>query len=388
MLSARTRWDLTPNRLDALLRAKRAKGVHVLDLTESNPTRAGIDYPPDLLRPLSRPESLRYEPSPFGLPEARLAVAQDFARRGHDVDPEAIVLTASTSEAYAFLFKVLADPGDEVLVPHPGYPLFEYLARVESVVPVPYASTCEGQWRLDAESLRRAATPRTRAVVVVHPNNPTGAFVKREELDDLRALCRERSLALLADEVFADYSFRDDPRRAGSVAGETDILAFALGGLSKSCGLPQLKLAWIAVAGPEALRRAALDRLEVVADTFLSVGTPVQRALPSLLERRASLQRPIADRVKANLAALRARLSADSPVTLLEPEGGWYAVLRIPATLPEAERVERLLDERDVLVHPGYFFDFAQEAFLVVSLLAPRATFDEGVARVLDAVVP
>jgi aspartate/methionine/tyrosine aminotransferase len=387
MLSGRTRWDLTPNRLDALLRAKRAKGVHVLDLTESNPTRAEIDYPPDLLEPLSRPDSLRYQPAPFGLTAAREAVAEDFARRGSPVDPSAILLTASTSEAYAFLFKLLADPGDEVLVPHPGYPLFEYLARLESVVPVPYAFAYDGEWRLDREALRRAASPRTRAVVAVHPNNPTGAFLKRDELDELRAFCRERGLALVADEVFADYPLRDDPRRAPSVAEASDVLSFALGGLSKSCGLPQLKLAWMAVTGPEALVRPTLDRLEVVADTFLSVGTPVQRALPSLLARRALLQRPIADRVGENLAALRARLLPDSPVTLLEPEGGWYAVLRIPATVPEAERALWLLEERDVLVHPGYFFDFPHEAYLVLSLLPPRRSFDEGVARVLEAVV-
>jgi len=387
MFSARTRWDLTTNRLDALVRAKREKGEAFLDLTESNPTQAGIDYPPDLLQPLARPDSLRYDPAPFGLPAAREAVAADFARRGSPVDASAIVLTASTSEAYAFLFKLLADPGDEVLVPRPGYPLFDYLAGLESVVPVPYPFEHEGEWRLDLEALRRAATPRARAVVVVHPNNPTGAFLKHDELSALSAFCEERGLALVADEVFADYTFRDDPRRVASVAEKREILSLALGGLSKSCGLPQLKLAWIAVTGPEPVRRAALERLEVVADTFLSVSTPVQRALPSLLARRESLQKPIRERVAANLRALRARLRADSPISLLEPEGGWYAVLRIPATLPEAERVERLLAEHGVLVHPGYFFDFAREAYLVLSLLPPPSTFDEGVARIMGAVV-
>jgi len=274
-----------------------------------------------------------------------------------------------------------------VLVPRPGYPLFEYLAGLEGVRPVPYPFEHDGEWHLDLAALRERATARSRAVVVVSPNNPTGAFLKRTELEALEAFCAERGLALVADEVFADYAFREDPERARSVARDGEVLAFALGGLSKSCGLPQLKLAWMAVTGPEALRREALARLEVVADTFLSVGTPVQRALPALLAGRAELQRPIAERVTANLLALRQRLPPGCPASLLEPDGGWYAVLRIPATLPESERVERLLAERNVLVHPGYFFDFAREAYLVLSLLPRPGDFDQGVERILDALV-
>lgn len=387
MLSARTRWDLRTNRLEAIREEKQKSGEVVLDLTESNPTRAGIQYPEDLLAPLAHPAGLLYEPAPFGLPFARAAAAADFARRGFPLEPARIVLTASTSEAYSFLFKLLCDPGDEVLVPRPGYPLFDYLAGLESVRPVPYPLEHDGEWHLDIEAVREHATARTRAIVAVNPNNPTGAFLKRTELAALEALCAERGLALLSDEVFADYSFREDPRRAGSVARDGLALAFALGGLSKSCGLPQLKLAWIAVTGPEPQRRDALARLEVIADTFLSVGTPVQRALPALLERRAELQLPIARRVAANLQALRERLRPGSAAGLLEPEGGWYAVLRIPATLPEAERVERLLAARNVLVHPGYFFDFAREAYLVLSLLPRPEVFDLGVAQILDALV-
>jgi aspartate/methionine/tyrosine aminotransferase len=387
MFSERTRWDLRPNRLAQRLVAKRAAGARVLDLTLSNPTRAGLPCPADVLAPLARPEGRRYEPAAFGLASAREAVAADFARRGFPVGPDRIVLSASTSEAYAFLFKLLCDPGDEVLVPRPGYPLFEFLATLESLRTRAYPLAHDGEWHLDVSALRSAVSPRTRAVVAVNPNNPTGAYLKRDERQELEALCAERGLALVSDEVFADFSFREDARRAASVAHDSPALAFALGGLSKSCGLPQLKLAWIAVTGPERLRREALARLEVVADTFLSVSTPIQVAAPDLLARREELQGPIRQRVLCNLEALRAALVPGCPATLLEPEGGWYAVLRVPATIPEEERVTRLLEERDVLVHPGYFFDFPHEAFLVLSLLAPQAEFAEGASRLLADLV-
>lgn len=387
MFSSRTRWDLRANRLARALAAHRQAGRRVIDLTESNPTRAGLPYPEGLLQALVRPAAGLYAPEPFGLPEARQAAAGDFARRGHPVPPERVLLTASTSEAYAFLFKLLADPGDEILVPRPGYPLFEFLAGLESVSVSSYALAHDGEWHLDLPALRAAVTPRTRAVVVVNPNNPTGAFLKLDERRALEHLCAERSLALVSDEVFADYSFAAaDPRRAASVAHDGPALAFALGGLSKSCGLPQLKLAWTAVTGPAALVAEALARLEVIADSYLSVSTPVQVAAPELLGRREQLQAPIRARTRANLERLRARLPG-APATLLPPEGGWYAVLRVPATIGEEERVARLLDQRGVLVHPGFFFDFPHEAFLVLSLLAPEDAFAEGVEGVLADLV-
>jgi len=387
MFSERTHWDLRPNRLAERLTARRAAGARILDLTESNPTRAGLPCPDDILAALARAEARRYEPRPFGLPAAREAVAADFARRGFPVGPDRVVLSASTSEAYAFLFKLLCDPGDEVLVPRPGYPLFEFLATLESVRVLPYPLAHDGEWHLDVAGLREALGPRTRAIVIVSPHNPTGACLKRDERDALETLCARRRVALVSDEVFADYFFRDDPRRAASVARDGPALAFALGGLSKSCGLPQLKLAWTAVTGPEPLRRDALARLEVVADTYLSVSTPVQVAAPELLARREELAAPIRARVRANLESLRAAIGPGCPATLLEPQGGWSAVLRVPATRTEEERVTRLLEERDVLVHPGYFFDFPHEAFLVLSLLPPEDDFAEGVARVLADVV-
>jgi aspartate/methionine/tyrosine aminotransferase len=386
MFSSRTRWDLTPNRLSDLLARKRAAGARLLDLTESNPTRAGIPSPAGLLDALALEPARRYDPLPFGLRAAREAAAADFARRGHPVGADQVVLTASTSEAYAYLFKLLADPGDDVLVPRPGYPLFDFLAALESVVVRSYELHWDGAWRIDPAALEEQVGPRTRAVVVVNPNNPTGAFLREGELAALQDLCARRSLALVSDEVFADFAFRPAPGRVASVVGDGPCLAFAMGGLSKSCGLPQLKLAWTAVCGPRDVRDDALARLEVVADTYLSVGTPVQVAAPSLLARREELQRPIADRVGANLAHVRERV-AGTPATLLEPEGGWYAVLRVPATLTEEERVLRLLDAHDVLVHPGYFFDFPHEAFLVASLLTPAADLAAGLDRLLADLV-
>ena len=384
MFSARTRWDLRANRLAALVLARRASGAPVIDLTQSNPTQAGIAYPHGLLQPLSRESALRYEPAPLGLAAAREAVAADYRRRGVEVPAEGILLTASSSEAYGFLFKLLCDPGDVVLVPRPGYPLFEFLAGLESVEVGHYPLRYDGDWHVDLPALAQAATARTRAIVVVNPNNPTGAYLKREEAAAIHEIAGARGAAVVSDEVFADYALRPDPGRVSCLAAEAPALTFCLGGLSKSCGLPQLKLGWVAVAGPRPLRDEALARLEIVADTYLSVGTPVQRALPEILARSAELRSPIAARVAGNLERLRGRLAAPSPVTLLDPEGGWYATLRVPATLPEEERVARLLEDEGVLVHPGYFFDFPHEAYLVVSLLPEPEPFAEGVDRMLS----
>jgi aspartate/methionine/tyrosine aminotransferase len=384
--SARTRWDRTANRLSRILDEQRRSGAPVLDLTESNPTRAGFMAPADLLAALATPASALYEPQPAGLESARRAVAADYARRGISVEPSRILLTASTSEAYAHLFKLLCDPGDAVLVPRPSYPLFDFLATLESVEVHRYPLRWDGEWHLSVAALAEAVTPRTRAVVVVHPNNPTGSYLKRDEAHGLLALCAERGLALVADEVFADYALRDDPRRASSAAEEGPALAFALGGLSKSCALPQLKLGWIVASGPRRLRDEALARLEIVADTYLSVSTPVQHAAPAILARLPELQRPIAERLGHHRDLVRARV-AGSAATLLEAEGGWYATLRVPATVSEEERTCRLLEAHGVLVHPGFFFDFENEAFLVLSLLPPTETFSAGLDRILADLV-
>jgi alanine-synthesizing transaminase len=382
VFSARTRWDRTVNRLAALTARKRAAGVRVLDLTETNPTRVGLPAHPGLLAALADPGALRYDPDPRGTESARQAVSADYGRRGLRVDPDRIVLTASTSEAYAFAFKLLCDPGDEVLVPRPSYPLFEYLAGLESVAVKPYPLSYHDEWRIDVPALADAMGARTRAIVVVNPNNPTGSFLKADEAGALQDLAAAAGVALVSDEVFADYPWRPHEPRAPSLAQDGAALAFALGGLSKSCGLPQLKLAWMAVAGPSALREEALVRLELVADTYLSVGTPVQRAAPALLARAPELRAPIAARAAANLRVLEEHAGRGGPASLLRGEGGWSAVLRVPATLSEEERVVALLEEQDVLVHPGYFFDFPREAYLVPSLLPAPDEFEEAVRRI------
>jgi len=384
MFSSRVPRELAANRLTIAVAAQRAGDRPLIDLTESNPTRAGFDYPPDLLAPLADPRALGYLPAPLGRREAREAVARDYARQRLDVSPDRIVLTASTSDAYSMLFKLLADAGDEVLVPRPSYPLFDPLTRLDLVTPRPYDLDIHGGWTIDVGSVERAITARTRALLLVSPNNPTGSFVSTEELDRLAAICAARGIAIIADEVFADYELEPGAAAlAGRAATRTDVLSFSLGGLSKSVGLPQVKLGWIAVGGSDTLARAALERLEHVCDAYLAVSTPVQIAAPALLERGAAIRSQIAQRVVANYAALKADGDSAAACGVLRSDGGWYAVLQVPSLEPEEDFVLRLLATDEVLVHPGYFFDFPRESFLVVSLLPPAAVFADGVARVL-----
>jgi alanine-synthesizing transaminase len=384
MFSARTPADLAPNRLAEALQAARSCGRPLLDLTASNPTRAGFEYPSDLLAALADPRGLTYAPSPLGAPEARAAVAADYARRGVTVPPGRLVLTASTSDAYGCLFKLLADAGDDVLVPRPGYPLFDHLTRLDLVVARPYDLDPAGGWGIDFDSIERALTPRTRAILVVSPNNPTGSFVKPDEVARLAAIAGAHGLALIADEVFADYELAHGARAAaGGVAERDDVLTFSLGGLSKSVGLPQVKLAWMAVGGPARLAGAALDRLELICDTYLAVSTPVQHAAGTLLERGAAVRAQIAARVSANYARLVARAAAIPACRALDSEGGWYGVLQVPTIGTEESLVVDLLERQGVLAHPGYFFDFPRESFLIVSLLTPETIFADGIDRVL-----
>jgi aspartate/methionine/tyrosine aminotransferase len=381
MLSTRSAFDLAPN---ALARALEARGDRpLLDLTESNPTRAGIPYDVDSLRhALGRPENARYEPRPFGLPAAREAVARELSSAGPVVDAGRVALTASTSEAYSFLFKLLCDPGDEVLVPAPSYPLFAHLAQLESVVAIPYRLVYEGGWHLDVPSMKKAVTDRTRAVVAVSPNNPTGSFLKKAELDAVVAT----GLPVVSDEVFGRYSLRDDPSRMTTVLEAAPAsLLFSLGGLSKLAALPQMKLGWIAVGGAKELVDDAMGRLEVIADAFLSVGAPVQNAAAALLASRETAEGAIKARTRDNLFWLAGAVKGTA-LTLLDVEGGWYATLRLPRTRSEEAWTLSLLAQDDVHVHPGHYFDFEEEAYVVVSLLTPEATFREGVRRIVERV--
>jgi alanine-synthesizing transaminase len=382
MFSARLPDRTQPNAVSLAVAALRAAGTPFVDLTESNPTNVGLPYPPALLQPLAAEGALRYEPAPLGLPSARDAVAADAWRRGARVDPDDIVLTASTSESYSWLFRLLCDPGDCVLVPRPSYPLFEYLTRLDVVQAVPYDLEYHGRWAIDFERIENAPT-RTRAVLVVSPNNPTGSFVSAAELERLATLCVDRGWALIADEVFADYALdAEDPLT--DLAGRTDALTFTLGGASKSLGLPQVKLGWITLGGAHEARARALTRLELIADTFLSVGTPVQVAAPALLRDAATIRRAIQARTRANLETIRRTTLAQPSCQLLHTEGGWTAIIRVPALRPEDELVLDLLADERILVHPGYFFDFNQEAYVVVSLLVPEHVFGPALQRTLQ----
>lgn len=382
MPSSRLPSSFVPNALSLAVAAKRRQGAPVIDLTESNPTRVGLSYPPDLLAPLSNTAGLEYDPQPLGLWPARAAVAADFRRRGIVISADRVALTASTSEAYGLLFKLLCDGRDRVLVPRPSYPLFEHLTRLESVDAVPYDLEYHGSWRIDLESVQRASGPRVKAILIVSPNNPTGSYLHRDDWAALTELSAARGWAIIGDEVFADYAIDPAPY-ATHVLADSDVLAFSLGGLSKSAGLPQIKLGWIGFGGPVSKVDEAMAAYELVADTYLSVSTPVQVAASSLIDSGAAIRSQIQARITANLASLRKQAAAHASTSVLPVEGGWSAVLQVPAVRSEESLALELLDQDDVLVHPGYFFDFATEAFVVVSLLVETARFDAAIARVL-----
>jgi aspartate/methionine/tyrosine aminotransferase len=383
VFSTRVPDDRQPNRFTrALALARQQGGLH--DLTVSNPTRVGIPYPPDLLAGLASPAGLDYTPAPFGLRAAREAVAADYARRHIAVDPDRIVLTASTSEAYSLLFKLLCEPrGASVLTPVPSYPLFEHLTRLDGVEQRRYALEYHGSWTIDRGDLDAAWSADTRAVLVVTPNNPTGAVLSAADADELVARCREREAALIVDEVFCDYpigtALPDPPALVSN-----DCLLFRLGGLSKTIGLPQLKLGWIVVQGPDARVAEALDRLELICDTYLSGSTPVQMAAPGLLSSGTVIRESILARVRENHARLQTSLTTSSGAAVLPVDGGWSAVIRVPAIRSEEAIVLDLLERDRVVVHPGYFFDFPHEAFLVVSLLPEPSVFARGL-RAIEA---
>lgn len=384
MFSSRVPAELEPNRLTLAVRHARAARRPFIDLTITNPTSAGVAYPERILAPLGDPAARAYEPQPFGLRQAREAIAADYARRGISVAPDRIALTASTSEAYSLLFKLLCEPaGDRVLAPVPSYPLFDHLTRLDGVTSVPYRLEYHGRWLVDWDSVDAAWTSDVRAVLAVSPNNPTGSTLTWEEMRAFTARCAARGAALILDEVFADYAFTPgSPAGLGSVLEGS--LVFRLGGLSKSAGLPQVKLGWIAIEGTDALVRQAVDRLELVCDTYLSVSTPVQAAAGALIEQGAAVRSRIAERVRGNYRLLRELAAARPSSEVLHADGGWSAVVRVPSTRSEEDMVLDLLERDDVLVHPGFYFDFPHEAFLIVSLLAEPAAFRAGVQRLLE----
>ncbi len=393
MFSNRSSWDLTPNKLTELLAQKRRVGEPVFDLTNANPMRADLAYPPALQDILARPTSLDYQPDALGLPAARQAIQDYYTERGIATSMDRILLTASTSEAYSFLFKLLADPGDHILVPQPSYPLFEFLAELEHLETRSYPLRYDQGWYIDLDRLAAAITPRTRAIILVHPNNPTGSFIKKSERQVLEALAEECNIALIVDEVFADYAWCDDPERVVSFAGteinmptnlrrEAPVLTFTLSGLSKVMGLPQMKLGWMVMQGPEARRREAWQRLEIIADTYLSVSSYVQQILPQLLPLQEVMQQLIRSRVIENLHLVQKKVNVNTAATLLVCTGGWYATLAMP--MADEERwALTVLRQSGVYIHPGYFFDFKQEGFFVLSLLTPQQTLCCGLDKLL-----
>ncbi len=383
MFAQRTNWNLAQNRLSSALAGLQTVGAAVIDLTASNPTTVDIQYPTEeILKALSQPHSLTYEPVALGLPAAREAVALYYAELGVLIDKQDVVLTVSTSEAYSYVFRLMCDPGDEVLVPAPSYPLFDFLAEIQDVRLVPYELVYDHGWQIEFESLRKGISKRTKAVMVVHPNNPTGHYCKQWEMDVLNAICSHHELAIVADEVFLDYSLDGGVRP--SFASNRGALTFTLSGLSKISGLPQMKSAWIVVSGPEKLAREADARLEVIADTYLSPNAPIQWAMPSLLEMRMGVQKQLSARVIENLRALDQLLESQTSVKRLAFEGGWYAVLRVPVTRTDEELAIELLMKKHVMVHPGHFYNFAGEGYLVLSLITKSEEFGEGVRRLLE----
>ncbi len=387
MFSRRTDWKLTPNRFTQAQVELQTAGMEVLDLTISNPTRAGLHYDAEaILRAFVDLAAMDYDPQPLGLLSAREAVAA-YYRKQHgefDVDPASVVLTTSTSEGYSYVFRLLCNPEDEILVPKPSYPLFEFLADLQDVKLVPYPLLYDHGWQIDVPSLYQAVNHRTRAVVVVHPNNPTGSYVSGQEQSELNSFCREYNLSLIVDEVFLDYAHDGAPRQ--TFATNRDRLTFTLSGISKVSGLPQMKLAWIVTSGPAEHVTATMARLEIIADTYLSMSAPVQLAAPVLLDQRTGTQPLLLDRVRENLAELDRQLAEQKTCTRLAVEGGWYAVLRVPVTQSDEDLAIDILRKECVLVHPGHFYDFPSDGYLVVSLITPPGQFRKGIEQVLDLV--
>src|SRR5882724_4380369 len=381
LFAHRTRWNLDENHLSRALTERRAAGKPILDLARSNPTECGFAYERQSLQSaFEHLELFRYQPDPRGMRRARGAVAAYYQQRKARVDEDDLVLTSGTSEAYSFIFRLLCNPGDEVLIPAPSYPLFDLLADLCDVKLVRYPLFYDYGWQVDFSALSGAVSTRTKALIVVNPNNPTGHYTSESQCARLVDFCAQRPIALIADEVFLDFCLKET--RAVSLASANGVLTFTLSGLSKICGMPQMKLAWIAVSGPAHAKTEALARLEVIADAYLSVATPVQLAAPALLAMRPAFHAQVLNRVKANLSELDAQLSWQSACSRLLCEGGWSAVLRIPAIQSDEDLAIKLLAKVGVYVHPGHFYDFAQPGHAVVSLIVPQDEFAEGIRRI------
>jgi alanine-synthesizing transaminase len=384
VFAERTSWNLVPNALTTALERFRASGRPLIDLTVSNPTACGFTYERDaILKAIANPLSLEYSPDPRGLITARRAVSEYYAALGAKVGADDILLTTSTSEAYSFAFRTICDPCSEVLIPEPGYPLFEFLAEVQDVRLVRYPIFYDHGWHIDFHALERAINDKTRAVVVVHPNNPTGHYTSADEHAKLNELCAKHDLAIIADEVFLDFSLAPRIGRAATFATNDEVLTFTMSGVSKISGLPQMKAAWLITSGPEDVKLQALERLEVISDTFLSMNAPIQHALPEFLAHRHGFQRQLIERVRTNLAELDRQLAGQKSCARLDVEAGWYAIVRVPATQGDEETALDILEKHGVCIHPGHFYDFPGDGYFVVSLITPVGDFSAGIGFLL-----
>jgi alanine-synthesizing transaminase len=384
MFSTRTNWQRKPNRLTELYNLIQESGRPILDLTKSNPTECGFTYPSkEILSAFNNPRLLHYQPDPQGIIPARKAVCSYYNGKGVDISPHQVFLTASTSEAYSTVFKLLCNTGDDVLVPRPSYPLFDYLAQINDVHLNQYPLRYDGEWHIDLESLFEAITPMTKAIVLIHPHNPTGMFLKKDEYEKIVAIAANHNLALIVDEVFLDYGFSENDGRMLSTASERRVLTFTMNGISKMVGLPQMKLGWVVLSGPDKLLAEASHRLEIVCDTFLSVNTPVQEGLRILMDAGDSVREQILARTKNNFTFL-SQLLNNGKCSLLNCEGGWYGIIRVPRTKPDEEWCLELLGLHGVYVYPGYFFDFDEEGYLIVSLLTEENVFRDAATRMLE----
>jgi len=383
MFSDRTGWNLAHSKLSAALIAHHASGKPFIDLTQSNPTECGFHYDSkQILGALNSPSGLIYEPIAQGLPAAREAVAEYYRSRDGHLAIADIFLTTGTSEAYSFLFRMLCNAGDEVLIPQPGYPLLNFLADIQDVTLRRYPLLYDYGWQIDFHELRQAITSRTRAIAVVHPNNPTGHFCKPDEIARLSEMCAKQGIAIIADEVFLDFALDGKVRQ--SIASYDQALTFTLSGLSKIAGLPQMKVAWLIAGGPKNLKDQAIARLEMIADTYLSMNAPIQLGLKTLMEQRVTFQEQCLSRTKGNLQKLHKLLSSQKLCTRLETEGGWYAVLKVPVTGSDEELALELLKNRGVYVHPGHFYDFPTDGYLVVSLITRESEFAAGITALVE----
>jgi len=373
---------MVPNQLFDLIAVKRRRGEVIIDLTESNPTRCGFSYPEkEILAALANESSLLYQPEPRGLLIARKAIANYYATLGVIVKPEYIVLTASTSEAYSFLFKLLCNADDAIIVPQPSYPLFEYLCQLNDVALRHYCLAYDGEWHIDFESLQSTFTDRTRAIVLVHPNNPTGSYLKQNEFELVCAFAAKHHCVVIADEVFGPYDFSSDSNRASVLTSNTSILSFSLNGISKLLGFPQFKLSWIVVRGNSQQTDEAMSRLDIIADTFLSVNTPAQVALPKLFDHSQFIREQIRMRVQSNFHLLQ-RIFKDSKVSVFHVEGGWYAILQLPQFHNDEEWAVELLHQQNILVYPGHFFEIKQKSCIVLSLLPTSELFTNTLSQI------